>query len=249
MCEEICEILEKLGYKHPSKIQSQTLPYALAGKDLIGLAETGSGKTAAFAIPIIQRLLNEGPQPFYACVLAPTRELCLQINQHFEALGSAVGLKTSVLVGGLDMISQAMSLSKNPHVVIGTPGRVVDHLSNTKGFNLKNLKFLIFDEADRLLDLDFEKQIHQLLSVIPKNRTTFLFSATMTSKVHKLQKASLSDPVKIEINTKYKTVSTLVQNYIFIPAKFKETYLSFILKEHSGSSVIVFVGTCLGSIQ
>jgi ATP-dependent RNA helicase DDX47/RRP3 len=147
------------------------------------------------------------------------------------------------------MVSQAMSLSKKPHIVIGTPGRVVDHLSNTKGFNLKNLKFLIFDEADRLLDLDFEKQIHQLLAVIPKTRTTFLFSATMTSKVHKLQKASLIDPVKIEINTKYKTVNTLVQNYLFIPAKYKETYLSYILKEQAGSSIIVFVGTCLGSIQ
>ena len=100
------------------------------------MAETGSGKTAAFGIPIIQRLLNEGPQPFYACILAPTRELCLQINQHLEAIGSAVGLKTSVLVGGLDMVSQAMSLSKNPHVVIGTPGRVVDLLSNTNGYNL-----------------------------------------------------------------------------------------------------------------
>lgn len=221
----------------------------MAGKDLIGLAETGSGKTAAFAIPIIQKLLYDGPKAFFACVLAPTRELCLQINQHFEALGAAVGLKTTVLVGGLDMVSQAMSLSKNPHVVIGTPGRVVDHLSNTKGFNLKNLKFLIFDEADRLLDLDFEKQIHQLLSVIPKERNTFLFSATMTSKVHKLQKASLKDPVKVEINTKYKTVSTLVQNYIFIPAKYKETYLSYLLKEHSGNSIIVFVATCLGSIQ
>jgi ATP-dependent RNA helicase DDX47/RRP3 len=238
-----------MGYKHPTKIQKETLPYALDGKDLIGLAETGSGKTAAFGLPIIQKLLLEEQKPFYACILAPTRELCLQINQHLLTIGSAIGLKTSVLVGGLDMISQAISLSKNPHIVIGTPGRVVDHLTNTKGFNLKNLKFLVFDEADRLLDLDFEKQINQLLSVIPKKRTTFLFSATMTSKVHKLQKASLADPVKVEINTKYTTVSTLVQNYLFIPAKYKETYLAHLLTEHAGNMTMIFVEKCLSSIQ
>lgn len=146
------------------------------------------------------------------------------------------------------MISQAISLSKNPHIVIGTPGRVVDHLTNTKGFNLKHLKFLVFDEADRLLDLDFEKQIHQLLSVIPKTRTTVLFSATMTSKVQKLEKASLNNPSKIEINSKYTTVSTLVQNYMFIPEKYKDTYLAFLLTQFVGSSIIVFVEKCLDSI-
>jgi ATP-dependent RNA helicase DDX47/RRP3 len=249
VCEELCEILEKIGYKYPSKIQKETLPYALAGRDIIGLAETGSGKTAAFGIPIIQKLLLEEPRPFYACILSPTRELSLQINQHLEVLGSAIGLKTCVLVGGLDSISQAIALSKNPHIIIGTPGRVIDHLSNTKGFNLKHLKFLVFDEADRLLDLDFEKEIHQLLNSVPKQRTTLLFSATMTSKVHKLQKASLIDPVKIEINSKYTTVSTLVQNYMFIPIKYKETYLSFILSQHAGNTVIIFVSTCLSSIQ
>jgi ATP-dependent RNA helicase DDX47/RRP3 len=238
-----------MGYKHPTKIQKESLPYALQGRDLIGLAETGSGKTAAFGIPIIQKLLLEDPVPFYACILAPTRELCLQINQHISTIGAGVGLKTSTLVGGLDMVSQAISLSKNPHIIIGTPGRVVDHLTNTKGFHLKNLKFLVFDEADRLLDLDFEKQINQLLSVIPKKRSTFLFSATMTSKVHKLQKASLHDPVKVEVNTKYTTVSGLVQNYIFIPAKYKETYLAYTLTQFAGNIVIIFVEKCLSSIQ
>ena len=160
-----------------------------------------------------------------------------------------ISLKTCVLVGGLDMVSQAISLSKNPHIIVGTPGRVVDHLSNTKGFSLKNLKFLVFDEADRLLDLDFEKQIHQLLAVIPKTRTTFLFSATMTSKVNKLQKACLVDPVKVEVNTKYTTVKQLVQNYIFIPAKYKETYLAHIINEFQGKTIIIFVEKCLESIK
>ena len=232
VCDELCEILEKLNYKYPTKIQKESLPYALEGKDIIGLAETGSGKTFAYGIPIIQKLLDSPNFFFFACILAPTRELCLQINQHLEILGAGIGLKTCVLVGGLDLTSQAISLSKKPHIVIGTPGRVADHLANTKGFNLNHLKFLCFDEADRLLDLDFERQINQILAVIPKDRTTFLFSATMTSKVQKLQKASLKNPVKIEINTKYTTVNTLIQNYIFIPEKYKETYLAYILNQH-----------------
>ena len=172
VCDELCEVLDKLNYKYPTKIQKETLPYALEGKDIIGLAETGSGKTFAYGIPIIQKLLDSPNYFFFGCILAPTRELCLQINQHLEILGSGIGLKTCVLVGGLDLTSQAISLSKKPHIVIGTPGRVADHLANTKGFNLNHLKFLCFDEADRLLDLDFERQINQILSVIPKERTT-----------------------------------------------------------------------------
>ena len=249
VCDELCEVLEKLNYKYPTKIQKETLPYALEGKDIIGLAETGSGKTFAYGIPIIQKLLDSPNFFFFACILAPTRELCLQINQHLEILGSGIGLKTCVLVGGLDLTSQAISLSKKPHIVIGTPGRVADHLANTKGFNLNHLKFLCFDEADRLLDLDFERQINQILAVIPKERTTFLFSATMTSKVQKLQKASLKNPVKIEINTKYTTVNTLIQNYIFIPEKYKETYLAYILNQHIGKTIIVFVEKVLDSMK
>lgn len=161
--------------------------------------------------------------------MSPTRELCVQISEQFEAIGSLIGLRTSVLVGGLDMVEQGISLSKKPHIVVGTPGRVADHLANTKGFHLKKLQFLIFDEADRLLSMDFEKQINIILDQIPKERNTFLFSATMTSKVQKLERASLKDPVKIEVNTKYKTVDNLVQNYIFIPAKHKETYSVYLL--------------------
>lgn len=228
VCKEVCDAVAKMGYKHPSKIQAESLPYTLKGRDIIGLAETGSGKTAAFAIPVIQSLLDD-PQPFYCLVMSPTRELCVQISEQFEAIGSLIGLRCAVLVGGLDMVSQAIALSKKPHVIVGTPGRVADHLANTKGFHLKKLKYLIFDEADRLLSMDFEKQINLILTQIPKDRNTYLFSATMTSKVQKLERASLKDPVKIEVNTKYKTVDTLVQNYIFIPAKHKETYLVFLL--------------------
>lgn len=182
--------------------------------------------------------------------MSPTRELCVQIAEQFEALGSSIGLRTAVLVGGLDMVSQAIALSKNPHIVVGTPGRLADHLANTKGFHLKKLKFLIFDEADRLLSMDFEKQITLILTQIPKNRNTYLFSATMTSKVAKLQRASLNDPVKIEVSNKYKTVDTLVQNYIFIPEKHKETYLVYLLTQFTtGLKTIIFTTTCNQSVK
>ena len=244
VCPEICEAIKAMGYKNPTKIQAESLPYTLKDRDMIGLAETGSGKTAAFAIPVIQKLLDN-PQPFFACVMSPTRELSVQIAEQFEALGSSIGLRTAVLVGGLDMVSQAIALSKNPHIVIGTPGRMADHLANTKGFHLKKLKFLIFDEADRLLSMDFEKQITLILTQIPKNRNTYLFSATMTSKVAKLQRASLNDPVKVEVSSKYKTVDTLVQNYIFIPEKHKETYLVYLLTQFTtGLKTIIFTTTC-----
>lgn len=129
-------------------------------------------------------------------------------------------------------------------MIVGTPGRVADHMANTKGFHLKKLKFLVFDEADRLLSMDFEKQINIILSQIPKDRNTYLFSATMTSKVQKLERASLENPVKVEVNTKYKTVDTLVQNYVFKPAKHKETYLVFMLTQFAGQKAIIFTSTC-----
>lgn len=237
-----------MNFKHPSKIQRDSIPWALKGRDIIGLAETGSGKTASFGLPILQALL-EKQTPFFALIMSPTRELCVQISEQLDKLGAGIGLKTSVLVGGLDMITQAISLAKKPHIIVGTPGRVVDHLANTKGFTLKGLKYLVFDEADRLLNLDFEKQINQILSVIPKERNTYLYSATMTSKVHKLQRASLVNPVKVEVSHKYQTVATLVQNYHFMPAKYKETYLVYCLTEFTGKKTMVFNSTCMGTLK
>lgn len=184
------------------------------------------------------------PQPNYAVVLAPTRELAIQIEEQFEALGSVIGVKCAVVVGGVDMMAQAITLSRKPHIIVATPGRLVDHLENTKGFSLSKLKYLVLDEADRLLDLDFGPEIDKLLKVIPRERNTFLFSATMTTKVAKLQRASLTDPVKVEVSSKYATVSTLLQSYMFIPAKLKDCYLTYLLNELSGSTAIVFVSTC-----
>ncbi|KAJ1908829.1 ribosomal RNA processing protein [Tieghemiomyces parasiticus] len=240
---ELCKACDKLGFKSPTQIQAEAIPWALKGKDIIGLAQTGSGKTAAFAIPILQGLWDK-PQPFYACVLAPTRELAIQISQTFESLGASIGVRSMVVVGGMDMMTQAIALTKKPHIVVCTPGRLVDHLENTKGFNLKNLKCLVMDEADRLLDLDFGIKINQILRAIPKERNTYLFSATMTTKVAKLQKASLNDPVKLEVTGKYSTVDTLLQYYVFLPFKRKDAHLVYLLNELAGNSSIVFARTC-----
>ncbi|KAI4326228.1 hypothetical protein MLD38_031561 [Melastoma candidum] len=243
LCNELIEACDALGWKNPTKIQVEAIPHALEGKDLIGLAQTGSGKTGAFALPIIQALL-EAPQAFFACVLSPTRELAIQIAEQFEALGSVVNVKCAVLVGGVDMVQQAIALAKRPHIVVGTPGRLMDHLSNTKGFSLRLLKYLVLDEADRLLNEDFEKSIDEILNVIPRDRRTFLFSATMTKKVKKLQRACLRNPVKIEAASKYSTVDTLKQQYRFIPAKYKDCYLVYVLTEMSHCTTMVFTRTC-----
>lgn len=161
----LCQACEGLKWKKPSKIQQESLPVALEGKDVIGLAETGSGKTGAFAIPILQKLLDN-PQRLFALVLTPTRELAFQISEQFEALGSSIGVKCCVIVGGIDMMTQALMLAKKPHIIIATPGRLVDHLENTKGFNLRSLKFLVMDEADRILNMDFEQEVDKILKVI-----------------------------------------------------------------------------------
>ena len=139
LSEPLCEACREMGYTKPTPIQQEALPWALQGRDIIGLAETGSGKTAAFGLPVLHRLL-EKPQPMFALVISPTRELAFQIGEQFEALGSVIGVKCAVAVGGVDMMAQAIMLAKRPHIVVGTPGRLVDHLQNTKGFNIRALK-------------------------------------------------------------------------------------------------------------
>ncbi|XP_053194336.1 probable ATP-dependent RNA helicase DDX47 [Scomber japonicus] len=241
--EVLCEACDQLGWKNPSKIQIEAIPVALQGKDVIGLAETGSGKTGAFAIPILQSLLAS-PQRLHTLILTPTRELAFQISEQFEALGSSIGVKCAVIVGGIDMMSQSLVLAKKPHIVIATPGRLIDHMENTKGFSLRALKFLVMDEADRILNMDFETEVDKILKVIPRERRTFLFSATMTKKVQKLQRAALKDPVKCAVSTKYSTVDKLQQYYVFIPSKYKDCYLVSILNELAGNSFMIFCSTC-----
>ncbi|OBT83056.1 ATP-dependent rRNA helicase rrp3 [Pseudogymnoascus sp. 03VT05] len=241
--DSLCEACESLGYKNPTPIQQESIPPALKGRDLIGLAETGSGKTAAFALPILQALLDK-PQPLFGLVLAPTRELAYQISKSFEGLGALISVRCAVIVGGMDMVTQSIALGKKPHIIVATPGRLLDHLENTKGFSLRALKYLVMDEADRLLDLDFGPILDKILKVLPRERRTYLFSATMSSKVESLQRASLRDPLRVQISTnKYQTVSTLLQSYLFIPHPHKDTYLIYLLNDFAGQSAIVFTRT------
>lgn len=241
--KELCDACAQLKWTKPSQIQAKSIPVALQGKDIIGLAETGSGKTGAFALPILQALL-EKPQRIFALVLTPTRELAYQIAEQFEALGAGIGVKCAVIVGGMDMMTQSIALAKKPHIIIATPGRLVDHLENTKGFSLKTIRYLVMDEADRILNMDFEEDVDKMLKVIPKDRVTYLYSATMTKKVQKLQRASLKDPVRVEVSGKYQTVEQLKQFYVFLPSKFKDVYLVYILNELAGNSFIIFCSTC-----
>ncbi|CAE6451634.1 unnamed protein product [Rhizoctonia solani] len=238
----LLDALKQVGYSKPTEIQAGIIPHALEGKDVIGVAETGSGKTAAFALPILQKLWDE-PRGLFACVLAPTRELAYQISQQFEALGSAIGVRCATIVGGMDMMSQSIALGKRPHVIVATPGRLNDHLENTKGFSLRGLRYLVLDEADRLLDMDFGPVIDKILKVLPRERNTFLFSATMSTKVAKLQRASLQNPVRVEVNGKYSTVSTLLQYYLLTPFANKDVHLVHLANELAANSVIIFTRT------
>jgi ATP-dependent RNA helicase DDX47/RRP3 len=239
LLKQLTEKCKELGYTKPTPIQQQTIPIQ---QDLIALAQTGSGKTLAFVLPLIQDLFNN-PCSVHSLILAPTRELALQIHECVEAVGSCVGVKSVCVVGGMDMVQQQIALSKQPHVVVCTPGRILDHLTHTKGFHLKKLRYLIMDEADRLLDLDFGKEIEEILKIIPRDRRTLLFSATMTSKVEKLQRASLVNPVRIEVAGKYETVDGLIQKYLFVPFKLKETYFIYLVNEMQAKSMIVFTHT------
>ncbi|KAG2147078.1 DEAD-domain-containing protein [Suillus cothurnatus] len=242
LIDPLLEALDKINFTKPTEIQQEALPHALEGRDIIGVAETGSGKTAAFALPILQKLWDE-PKGLFACILAPTRELAYQIAQQFESLGSAMGVRSLVLVGGMDRMQQAVGLAKRPHIIVATPGRLNDHLQNTKGFSLRSLKFLVMDEADRLLDMDFGPEIDQILKVIPKERTTYLFSATMTTKVAKLQRASLINPIRVEVSSKYQTVSTLLQYYLLVPLVHKDVHLIYLANHLASNSIIIFTRT------
>ena len=242
----LCGICRENKWPHPTGIQVQAIPVALRGSDVIGLAETGSGKTGAFALPILHSLLHaEGKLGTYALVLTPTRELAMQIADQFRNLGRDIGLTVTLVVGGTDMPEQARNLARKPHVLVATPGRLLDHLQKTRGFSLSKIRYLVMDEADRILDANFEEEMTEIVKMLPDadSRTSFLFSATMTTKVAKLQRASLRNPVRVEFSNKYSTPKALDQRYLFIPADMKEVYLSYVLNEYGAKSAIVFVAT------
>ncbi|KAI8873283.1 DEAD-domain-containing protein [Ramicandelaber brevisporus] len=245
----LCNALKSMAIAHPTEIQRACVPPLLAGRDVLGVAKTGSGKTAAFALPILQKL-SEDPYGVFALVLTPTRELAFQIAEQFSALGKAINLRTCVVVGGLDMLPQALELQKRPHVVIATPGRLADHIkSSTDTIYFQKLRFLVLDEADRLLTDPFSDDLGTVFGAIPKKRQTLLFTATVTEPIMALRDRE-EDPAKrpfVHIcKSDISTVSTLVQKFVLAPSHVREMYLYHLLTqpEFVDRSVIIFVGKC-----
>lgn len=242
----LCDSLNALGIKSPSEIQESCIPQIINGKDIIGSAKTGSGKTAAFALPIIQKL-NEDPFGVFALVLTPTRELAFQIAEQFRVLGSGMNLKQAVIVGGMDMMKQALELSSRPHIVIATPGRLVDHINSSSNcIHFKRLKFLVLDEADRMLEDTFSKDLQFIINELPKKRQTLLFSATITKDIEDLQNSMDVKPfVYKSSENRYEVVSKLDQKYIFIPSAVRDAYLTLLLRtQFSSKTIILFTSKC-----
>ncbi|MFS7940952.1 putative RNA helicase [Helianthus anomalus] len=239
---------KELGMKKPTPVQQHCIPRILSGEDVLGLAQTGSGKTAAFALPVLHRLA-EGPYGVFCLVVTPTRELAYQLAEQFKALGSCLNLRCAVIVGGMDMISQAKMLMQRPHVVIATPGRIkvlIDQNPDIPAV-FSNTKFLVLDEADRVLDVGFEDELRVVFNCLPKNRQTLLFSATMTDNLQSLLEVSANKAYFYEAYEGFQTVDTLKQQYVFIPKSVKDVYLLHILSrmEDMGiRSAIIFVSKC-----
>ncbi|OSC98963.1 DEAD-domain-containing protein [Trametes coccinea BRFM310] len=225
--------LTKMSIKAPTEIQAACIPPLLQGRDCIGNAKTGSGKTIAFALPILQKLSLD-PYGIFALVLTPTRELAFQIAEQFAVLGAPLNLRTAVVVGGIDMMAQALELGNRPHVVVATPGRIVDLLKSTSGeWDLSRIKFLVLDEADRLLTPSFAPELSYLFGILPKERQTALFTATLTDAVERIAdappKPGKQKPFVHRMTAKVETVETLKQHYILVPSHVREAYLYYFL--------------------
>ncbi|KAI0751574.1 DEAD-domain-containing protein [Daedaleopsis nitida] len=225
--------LSKMAIRTPTEIQAACIPPLLGGRDCIGNAKTGSGKTIAFALPILQKLSLD-PYGIFALVLTPTRELAFQISEQFAVLGAPLNLRTAVVVGGIDMMAQALELGNRPHVVVATPGRIVDLLKSTSGeWDLSRIKFLVLDEADRLLTPSFAPELSYLFDVLPKDRQTCLFTATLTPAVERVAdappKPGKEKPFVHRMTTGVETVETLKQHYILVPSHVREAYLYYFL--------------------
>src|SRR5205823_4625704 len=205
------DAIARAGYTSPTPIQARAIGIALEGKDLIGCAQTGTGKTAAFAIPIIERLCASRPGAgARALVLAPTRELALQIAEHFAMLGGARGLRTVTLIGGEPMGPQLAGLARRPDVIVATPGRLFDHIER-RSATLSSVRSVVLDEADRMLDMGFAPQVERILAVTPLDRQTLCFSATMPEAVERLVRKHLSRPERLEVGTVAKPVAAVTQ--------------------------------------
>ncbi len=238
----LLQIIEKLKFTTPTPIQSKAIPIAIEGKDLIGIAQTGTGKTLAFCIPMLMSLARTGKR---GLVLVPTRELALQVNETFKKFAPTFRLESTVLIGGESMMKQIIALRKRPRIVIATPGRLIDHIGQQR-IRLDDVSVLVLDEADRMLDMGFAPQIERIIGLIPKDRQTMLFSATMPTKIIAMASTNMRLPVRTEIDPTGTAAAKVSQEIFVVRRELKERLLIEILAQYSGP-VLLFTRTKRGA--
>ena len=248
--EPILKSLFQEGYSNPTSIQTQAIPIVLKGKDLIGCAQTGTGKTAAFAVPILQ-LLHESKKDLNqnrirSLIVTPTRELAIQIDESFQKYGRNIGLKSCAIFGGINQKRQTKELKSGVDILVATPGRLLD-LMNQGFISLDSIEIFVLDEADRMLDMGFIHDIKKLLAVLPKKRQTLFFSATMPPEIVKLSKTILHNPVKVEVTPESSTVDAIRQELYFVDKGNKKNLLIDTLSDEDIRSALVFTRTKHGA--
>ena len=248
--EPLLKALAEKGYTQPTPIQEQAILPALANHDILGLAQTGTGKTAAFTLPIIEQILQDNTQSkkrnIKALILTPTRELAIQINESLKDYTKYTKIRHCVIFGGVKQNSQVEILKGGIDILVATPGRLLDLMS--QGFiNLKHIKHFVLDEADRMLDMGFIHDIKRLLPKLPKEKQTLFFSATMPQSIHSLSRSILSNPIKVEVAPVSSVIDTIDQFIYFVEKKEKNNLLLNILKEDKKQSVLVFSRTKHGA--
>ncbi|MGZ6142991.1 MAG: DEAD/DEAH box helicase [Myxococcales bacterium] len=233
--------LEKAGFEAPTPIQAQAIPHALAGKDVIGAAATGTGKTLAFVLPILERLFGSAKQGTKALILAPTRELAAQIEEQIEKFRNGYHLRSAVVIGGVGMHPQIDAFRRGTEIIVATPGRLNDHL-DSRTARLDGVEILVLDEADRMLDMGFLPQLRRILAHVPRQRQTMLFSATMAGEVAEFARGNLRDPVRIEVARSGTTAERATQQ-VFLIGQEEKTALLLALLEQDDLSTLVFTRT------
>ncbi|MDN4055583.1 DEAD/DEAH box helicase [Massilia sp. YIM B02763] len=252
LIDQIVRTLASLEYTQPTPIQAQAIPAVLAGRDVMAAAQTGTGKTAGFALPLLQRLVQDGAQvgsnAVRALVLVPTRELAEQVHESVRAYGDGLPLRTMVAYGGVSINPQMMRLRKGVDVLVATPGRLLD-LQRQNAVKFNQVQALVLDEADRMLDLGFSRDIDKLLALLPKRRQTLLFSATFSDPIRELAARLLHDPVDIETAPRNTTAKAIRQWIVTTDKKRKPDLFLHLLKRHGWSQVLAFVKTRKGVDQ
>jgi len=241
--EKILAILTRSGFDIPTPIQHQVIPGALEKKDIVGIAQTGTGKTLAFGIPMIQSIIRYRGQ---GLILVPTRELALQVEQAIKQIGAPLGLHCAVVIGGIPQYTQVNALKRNPHIIVATPGRLVD-LINQRVYALNQVNIIILDEADRMLDVGFLPQIKRILETAPKERQTMLFSATMPKSITSLASAFMKMPLRIEIAPQGTLAENVEQELFVIVKNNKMRLLDSILQRYQKDKILIFSRTKYGS--